>query len=63
MLFANHLKLRGQNDTLRVVEVIGNHVSRDEHNLDDIAPNLPGPLPFPIRQGLASRRTARCSAR
>jgi hypothetical protein len=54
-LFRNDVLVRGENPQYRSYEVAGvTHVSRDEHNLDDIVPNLTVPPSGTIRQDLAS---------
>lgn len=54
-LFANHLKVRGENPEFRSYEVAGGtHVSRDEHNLEEIGALLPSPPSPPTRQNLVT---------
>lgn len=54
-LFRNDLNVRGENAEFRAYEVAGvTHVSRDQHDLEAIAPWLPAPPSPPLRQNLAT---------
>jgi hypothetical protein len=54
-LFRNDMNVRGENPEYRAYEVAGvTHVSREQHDLDEIADLLPSAPSPPVRQNLAT---------